>query len=175
MECRDWVRKNIRKYENSSEVFYYRGLECFYGWNVTRDEAAAAQYYAQGAEAGCVKCQYALAVLEKENEEKKKKLFLASFHGLYEQARAGDSESQRMISCYFLTDSRGVSRNLEEAFKWLLKSAEQKNAVALFNLAGCYFEGTCVEKDIQKGMELLQESAEAGYKKAKDMITCMGN
>ncbi len=175
MKCNEWVRKRIRKYEKTSEVYYYLGLEYFYGWNKTKDEERATQYYIQGAEIGCAKCQYAMAILERADPEKSKELFVNAFPRLLEQAKNGDSESQRMVSCYFLTDSRGVSKNLEEAFKWLVKSAEQKNAVALFNLAGCYIEGMCVEKDIQRGKKLLQKSADAGYEKAQSFLIRMGS
>jgi TPR repeat protein len=70
--------------------------------------------------------------------------------GTVEQIRAeaekGDAKAQaRLGMCYF--DGQGVTKDIDEAVKWLSKAAKQGNAAAQFILGNCYENGIGVSKD----------------------------
>lgn len=68
---------------------------------------------------------------------------------LLKQAESGDAASQAGLGiCYFL--GRGVSRDNEQAEKWLRKAAYQDEPRGYYYLGACYFTGRGVEKDYDK-------------------------
>ena len=63
------------------------------------------------------------------------------------------------------------SRNYEKA-AWLYKKAvDRGHYKAKFFLAEMYLDGRGVNKDINKAIELLTESSDAGYDKAKKLLS----
>jgi len=163
---------NENKAKDNKDYLYYEALKCFYGWDEKYERDCAKKLYELGMEYENPKCLYALAIMS-DDELIQNDLFVKAFGSLLKEAEDGDPESQRMVSCYYLTDKRGVSKDMDIAIDWLKKSAEQNNPVAIFNLAGCYMKGEAVEKDSERGMELLRKSAEAGYEKAVNMLSKM--
>lgn len=160
------------KREENTDYYYYCGLANYYGWGASENKGEAISFYLEGCVMGNAKCKYAQALfLEGDN---KKELFKEVFQELLEQAKQGDSESQRMVSCYYLSDNRGIKKDTVEALKWLQKAAREKNAIALFNLAGCYIKGEYVDKNINLGKKYLIASADLGYEKAAIMLKKMG-
>lgn len=172
MSLREYVQQNLIRCnkENDADAHYYLGLSAVYGLEQMPDPESALSHYETGAACGSAKCRYGLAVMRKDDPAVQHELFCQAFDRLLHQANAGDSESQRMVSCYYLCSDRGVARDLDKAISWLRRSAEQNNAVAMFNLAGCYFKGECVEKDQDLAMEWLRKSAAEGYEKAAMML-----
>ncbi|CAB4487422.1 unnamed protein product [Rhizophagus irregularis] len=55
-----------------------------------------------------------------------------------------------------------TEKNLEKAFHWYQKSAENGKENAMFNLAICYENGEGTEKDLEKAIYWYQEAAENG-------------
>ena len=68
--------------------------------------------------------------------------------------------------------SKTVARekNLEKAFEYYKKSADQGYAKAQFNLAICYENSNGVDKDLKKAMKLYELSAKQGNADAKKQI-----
>ena len=58
----------------------------------------------------------------------------------------------------------------EEAFEWLLKSANLGNADAMFDLSGAYWQGIGCEKDIHLSVEWAEKSANNGNKNALSLV-----
>ena len=60
--------------------------------------------------------------------------------------------------------------DVEKAFCWYQKAAEQGYAKAQYNLGVCYANGTGVEKNIQKAVELYQRAVEQGNADAQNNL-----
>ena len=60
----------------------------------------------------------------------------------------------------------GTKKNYTKAVEWYSKSSEQKNPVAMNNLAACYQHGEGVDEDKTKGFELYEQSALLGCSSA---------
>jgi len=55
-----------------------------------------------------------------------------------------------------------IQKNLEGYFYWYREAANQNDALAIYQLAGCYARGTGIEQDLNIGLSLLKESASKG-------------
>ena len=56
----------------------------------------------------------------------------------------------------------GVEKNLDEAFKWYKKSAEQGNSIGQYNLGSAYKNGEGVENNVDEALKWYTKSAEQG-------------
>jgi len=61
----------------------------------------------------------------------------------------------------------GTEKDLEKAFYWFQKSAENGNEIAQYNLGECYELGNGVNKNEVKAFEWYKKSAEQEYSSAK--------
>ena len=75
---------------------------------------------------------------------------------LVQKAEAGDAKAQCALGNYF------KGRNINEAFKWYTKSAEQGNAEGQRSLGNCYNFGEGIKQDKGKAVEWYTKSAEQG-------------
>lgn len=57
---------------------------------------------------------------------------------------------------------KGLAQDYQQALKWLQKSAEQGNELALVALGGYYLEGVGVPKDQKKAKAYFAQAREAG-------------
>lgn len=174
MRNTEWIKVNIEKNTElrDPDYYYFKGLSFYYGWGEVRDIEISKKNYDEGVKLGSAKCKYAKALSLSGVEQKK--MFTDAFFKLNTEANNGDSESQRMISCYYLTNERGVEQNIDVALNWLKSSASLDNPISLFNLGCCYLKGEYVEKNKVKAIEYFSKSAELGYAKAKIMIDDIG-
>jgi TPR repeat protein len=58
---------------------------------------------------------------------------------------------------------KGVVKNLETAFEWNTKAADQGEANAQHNLGVCYEEGQVVTKNLKTAVEWYTKAAEQGH------------
>ena len=80
---------------------------------------------------------------------------------LEKRAEAGDAEGQANLGlCYY--KGEGVTHDIKEAVKWLMKAAEQGNAEGQYGLGNCYDFGEGIKQDKGKAVELFTKSAEQG-------------
>ncbi|MGN0797399.1 MAG: tetratricopeptide repeat protein [Christensenellales bacterium] len=66
------------------------------------------------------------------------------------------------------------SNNRQEAYKLCQEALQldSENKTALYLLAFCYIEGVCVEQDYEHALFLINRVANAGRKRAKNIIKC---
>lgn len=154
---------------------YFKGICYTFGHGVSVDLEKAKSAYEEGAKNRNAKCMYGLAILllkstKKADAEAAHDLFCGAFHDLYEQAQLDDSIAQRMVSCYYLFGDRGVSKNISNAKKWLLKAAENGDSEAQMNLAHCYETGEVFPQDLDLALEWYTKAATQGNRKASQKL-----
>lgn len=64
----------------------------------------------------------------------------------------------------------GVSKDLEEAFRWFAKAAESGLADAQCDLAYCYFLGLGTEEDVKKAADWFNRAAQKNHPEAQYML-----
>lgn len=80
---------------------------------------------------------------------------------LIKEAQQGNGESMALLAdCY--REGLGVVQNMEKAFAWYEKGAEQKQPHCLYFLGVFYCTGDMVHQDYRKGNAYLRQAAEAG-------------
>lgn len=83
-------------------------------------------------------------------------------------AKQGHFMAQMRLGLMYRT-GEGVIQNLEESEKWFKMAADQnKNPLAKFSLARTLIAMTESQEDFQKGIKLMRELAEEGFKPAQD-------
>jgi len=85
-------------------------------------------------------------------------------------ARNGNAKTQVLVGIGYLSGSYGLPQNTEKAAEFILLAALQEDAYAAFILAGLYFDGSGVEKSIDKARGWANKSKMLGYPDADDMI-----
>ncbi len=59
-------------------------------------------------------------------------------------------------------DGEGTEKNLEKAFYWYQKAAENGDSMAQYHLALSYYKGEGIEKNLEKAFYWYQKAAENG-------------
>ncbi|MGL4942080.1 MAG: tetratricopeptide repeat protein [Thermoguttaceae bacterium] len=85
-------------------------------------------------------------------------------------AELGSANAQLAIGVFYKEGRGGLQKDAHEAARWFQQSAAQGNARAQFMLAGCYFFGDGVEKDLAEYERLMRQSAANGYQPAKENL-----
>lgn len=88
---------------------------------------------------------------------------------LKRKAYAGDASAQNNLGCAY-ADGNGVTKDLEEAFRWFECAAKQGNKFAQYNTARHYQNGWGVKEDIEKAIEYYTKSACLGFGKAANAL-----
>lgn len=71
----------------------------------------------------------------------------------------------------FRKGKRAYEKKLyEEAVKWLTIAVEAGHAEAKYYLGLCHYYGDGVQKDMDKGTQLIREAAEGGYTDAMEYL-----
>lgn len=83
-------------------------------------------------------------------------------------AEQGYDDAQYVLAEFYSQHyTTGAEENPElEAFRWYSKAATQQNPNAMYNKALYYLKGRLLVKDIRKGLQLLEASAEKGCEDA---------
>jgi len=95
----------------------------------------------------------------------------ADVRDLRNKAWWGDPIAQYKLSvCY--VNGRGVDKDPEEGFRWLMKSARADNPVAQVTLGGMYFRGITPdgEQDPEEGLRWMHKAAEQGDARSEGML-----
>ncbi|CAB4484458.1 unnamed protein product [Rhizophagus irregularis] len=71
---------------------------------------------------------------------------------------------KNLAICY--ENGEGTGKDLEKAFHWYQKAAENDNTGAMDNLAICYYHGEGTEKNLEKAFHWYQKAAENGDENA---------
>lgn len=90
------------------------------------------------------------------------KKFDQAYHQLLPVAEAGDSRAQYVIGTFYYY-GKGVAENHHTAATWFKKSAQQDLVDSQAILGHQYIHGDGVEKDLEKGISLLEIAASKGH------------
>jgi TPR repeat protein len=85
-------------------------------------------------------------------------------------AENGNVKAQVLVGVGYLSGSHGLPQNTEKAAKFMLSAALQGDAYAAFIIAGLYFDGSGIEKSIDKARVWANKSKTLGYPDAEEMI-----
>lgn len=79
------------------------------------------------------------------------------------------AEAQRSLGASYENgnDTYGIEKDVDKAFKWFFKAAENGDAEAQYKLAQLYWNGLGVTEDFPEGLKWLKKSAENGYAEAQ--------
>lgn len=81
---------------------------------------------------------------------------------LLPKAEAGDAVAQFNLARQYVL-GEGMAVNREEFVRWCGTAADQGLPEAQFTMGCCYRDGLWVEKNEEKGMQLLRQAAENGF------------
>lgn len=101
-----------------------------------------------------------------------------TFSQVKNKAEGGDADFQWMLGlCYYSEQGRqdmakyvsgvNVTDNLDLAFYWFYKSAEQNCARAQYYLGRCFYYGEGIEKNEKLALNYYEKAAKQGYNPAK--------
>lgn len=82
---------------------------------------------------------------------------------IIDSAEKGDVSSQMYLAEIYRDGKDGVSKNLQESFRWYFQAANQGNKEAQYNVGWSYLYGQGVSKDKQKAIDWFKKSADNGY------------
>lgn len=151
--------------QNEPSAFYYLGLMNELGFHFSRSDVNAVSLYRAGASLGYAQAQLSLGLFWQNgrgglarNQAEAAQLFsLAADQGLPRaQALWG-------IACL---KGDGTPKDLPKAILNLEAAAKANDRDAQYRLGLCYLQGTGVEKNRDKGLWLLCQSAENGNQEA---------
>jgi TPR repeat protein len=112
-----------------------------------------------------IQCNGFYLVILKSSDALEKELENTFFNtnAIKQDASDGDDEAQLILGLMYL-DGEGVKKNINEALKWLTKSAEKGNVNAQLLLGKLYFDGVGVnvKKKDAKAFEWFCKAAEQG-------------
>ena len=86
----------------------------------------------------------------------------------------GNIRAKALLGSIYLAGLGKISADAERAVGYLEDAAEKGDASAQYNLATCYENGIGVKEDLDKAVELLKLSAEAGNIPAKEHLETLG-
>lgn len=105
------------------------------------------------------------------SEHKLSKEDIEKFHACQEAAEQGDPEAQFNLGQHYSSGfGELLPQNLEEAFRWYKKSADQGFSQAQCSLAFCYLRGTGVVKDMQTAQKWFLKASRQGDSVAQYML-----
>ncbi len=94
---------------------------------------------------------------------------LNKFSELKKKAATGDSDALYVVGLVLLEGNKSIDKNIKDALVYLNKAAE-KNSDAQYTLGALLYSGKNVKKDIDKGKDLLIQSAKSGNDKAVNYL-----
>ena len=169
------------------DALYNLGVHYDNGDGVEQNFQRAKTYYEQAAKAGNHLAMTNLASMYYNGRGTGKDVIRSA--ALYKTAaEAGVAIAQTSYGG-MLYQGVGVEKDPNTAMRWFLKAAEQgdqkasQNLIRIYSLqaetgnlgavqamAGLFFQGIGVEKDLSKGLKLLTSAAEAGYRPSQKAL-----
>ena len=85
-------------------------------------------------------------------------------------AELGDVDAELNIALIYLNGGEHFRPNPTLACQWLQKASDHDNVKAQYLLGRCYAEGTGVERDVEKGLELVARAGGRGLSEAVNYL-----
>ena len=124
--------------------------------------------FKEASEKGLIKAMYDLGYMYYSGEGTEKSHKEAKFW-LEKAAVNGMVKAQYKLGVLY--EQSDEFKDFSAAAAWYEEAAKANDRFALCNLGILYYIGLGVDKDKEKAMALLKESAEQGYERASDMLT----
>ena len=162
-ESEEWLKKAAEQGHSEAELFLGRKKE------EEGDYQSALNLYESSAAKNNTLAMVLLGMCYEEGRGVVKDLSFAL--ALYQKAAdLGDSWGQGLIGEAYLTGN-GFSQDYIQGFKWLEKSAKQRNnSASIHDLGYCYINGLGCDVDIEKAISLLEEAANMGNADSQYML-----
>ena len=90
----------------------------------------------------------------------------AELPALREKAEGGDTSAMFDLGCAYRDGTRGLKKDLTQAFTWLKRSADLNNVRGLTNCGVLYLNGDGVERSPSRGLIMLGAAAALGSEHA---------
>ena len=158
---RDW--KPLAEKGNAASQFKIASL-FEKGRGVTKDPAAASEWYRKAAEQGHTKSQYTLGKMYEIGLGVPKD-YASAFSWVKKVADQGFVKAQYNLGKYF-RDGLGVKKDSAEGIRWWTKAAEQGYVKAQGALGYRYEQGRGVSKDYAVAIKWYRKAAEQGNAQA---------
>jgi len=93
-----------------------------------------------------------------------------AFEWMKKAAENNHPGGQANIGAAYTTGSFGFKKDTAEGLKWTQKAVDQGERMAEYNLGVMYLDGCGVQKDPERGLKLIQSSADKGYDYARTFL-----
>lgn len=148
---------------DKGDIYAINNLAILYlnGTGVTKDITKGITLFSKAAERGNVEAQvnlglyYLSTIKESNNLNKALKWFTEA------------AKDNNPVALYYLAEHAFAEKDYVKAYDYYLASAEQSNDKAQLKLAMLYGKGLGIEKNQEKSLRWLEESAKLGNEKAK--------
>lgn len=164
----------------SAEAGYCWGMynvacRYYYGNGVGEDDAKAIPWFEKAAETGISEAMAKLGDIYRcGNGVKVDGKRAAEWYN--NAIESGDTTGAAYCGLGNLMESGMIpSKGTWEKFQHFKKSAEAGYAWGMYKLGNCYLDGDGTSEDIDKGMEWIQQAADAGLEVARDFVTDIEN
>lgn len=164
----------------SAEAGYCWGMynvacRYYYGNGVGEDDAKAIPWFEKAAETGISEAMAKLGDIYRcGNGVKVDGKRAAEWYN--NAIESGDTTGAAYCGLGNLMESGMIpSKGTWEKFQHFKKSAEAGYAWGMYKLGNCYLDGDGTSEDIDKGMEWIQQAADAGLEIARDFVTDIEN
>lgn len=165
-EAMRWLAKAAEA--GNSYAQYFLGKALLYSEEIPHDAARGIQLLEKAAVQENIYAHYTLGKVFSDGEAAPQDIPKAIAH-LEEAAKQGFSPAQYRLAKLYLAESR-----TEEAVKWLERAVQDENQYAQYLLGKMLLFGQNIEKDVERGMALLNASAAQGNEYAQRIINNYG-
>jgi len=164
------LKANSAKGDLSAD--YNLAMAYYSGWGCKRDPCEALKIWEKIANTKSQyssNSQYMVAGLYLSGDGTVKDEVKA-FEWMKKAAENNHPGGQANIGAAYSTGSFGFKKDAAEGLKWTQKAVDQGERMAEYNLGVMYLEGCGVQKDTDRGLKLIQSSADKGYEYAKNFL-----
>ncbi len=165
-EALQWLNKAAEA--GNAYAQYFLGKALLYSEDIPHDTARGIQLLEEAAAQENIYAHYTLGKVFSDGEAVPQDIARAIAH-LEEAAKHGFSPAQYKLAKLLLAENR-----TEEAVKWLEEAIQDNNQYAQYLLGKMLLFGQNIEKDVERGMALLQASAAQGNEYAQRIINNYG-
>ncbi len=165
-EALQWLNKAAEA--GNAYAQYFLGKALLYSEDIPHDAARGIHLLEEAAAQENISAHYTLGKVFADGEAAPQDIARAIAH-LEEAAKHGFSPAQYKLAKLLLAENR-----TEEAVKWLEEAIQDNNQYAQYLLGKMLLFGQNIEKDVERGMALLQASAAQGNEYAQRIINNYG-
>ncbi len=167
----------LEKSSHDDKIQYRLGWMLQNGIGTDQDIPRAKEYYAKSEKLGNIFSGFALAKLILKEENPKPEELQKAIEFLRSVADSDDASELKSIKSSatyllgkLLLDGKIVSKDINQAVRYLTMSAEENNQWANYQLGKLFLQGKEMPKDTEKAIKYLNNSAEEGNQFAQYVL-----